>query len=431
MKKRIIWGVFYLNLFVVLLLWWRGSSTLLLSGTWSGIFIALGRVTGLLAQFFILVELVLVSRALFIERVFGFDVLNRVHRGIGYVLASSIIFHPLLLIFGYSWSHETTVVAQTAEFLFEWEKVWHAALSLIIILLAAVLSLPALRKKLKYETWHVTHLFMYVAIGFSFGHQVTTADVSYGFGLYYWYVLNFAVFGVVVAYRFIRPIALYIRHRFYVEKVVRESRDVYSVYIAGRAIDAFGYEAGQYLSVSFLTKGMWQPHPFSISTAPNGKYIRISVKSLGDHTAKIENLKKGTKVFVEGPLGKFTESIATSGKFLFIAGGIGITPIRAMAETLQKKGKEMVLLYGSRTPEDVVFRNELERMVPNVHYVYSEKGDGEQGYVDGEKIARLVPDFKDRDVYLCGPHIMMQSIAAILEQLGMERSRIHYEKFSY
>jgi predicted ferric reductase len=430
-KKGFVWGIFVLNLAVILALWWRGSSMLLLGGAGSGVLIAFGRLTGLLAQYFILVELVLVSRALFIERVFGFDKLNKVHRTIGYTLAASIILHPLLLIYGYAGSGHVSAAAQTSEFLFHWEKVFNAFLALVIILLASVLSMPALRRKLKYETWHVTHLFMYMAIGLSFGHQVTTADVSYGFGLYYWCILNFFVFGLVVAYRFIRPFVLYYRHRFYVARVVKETHDVHSIYLKGRKIGGFNFEEGQYLSISFLTKGMWQPHPFSISSAKNGEYIRVSVKSSGDYTSKIGNIQSGTKAFIEGPLGKFTASIARNEKILFIAGGIGITPIRALAEVLSKKGREMVLLYGNKTPDDVVFKSELERMIDKIYYIFSVKGEGEKGYIDDEKITRLVPDFRERDVYLCGPPIMMESVAATLRKLGVDRCFIHYEKFSY
>jgi hypothetical protein len=98
---------------------------------------------------------------------------------------------------------------------------------------------------------------------------------------------------------------------------------VYSVYITGKNLEKFKFNPGQYLHVSFLTKGLWAPHPFSISQAHNGRTIRISVKNSGDHTSRINTLKAGTKVFLEGPFGRFTPAVAKTNKYLFIAGGIG------------------------------------------------------------------------------------------------------------
>src|SRR5204863_76397 len=126
------------------------------------------------------------------------------------------------------------------------------------------------------------------------------------------------------------------------------SDDVTSVYLTGRRLDRFSFRAGQYANVGFLTKGLWAPHPFSFSAAPNGRFVRISIKAVGDFTRRIRHLAPGSVVLLEGPLGAFTAGASIGRKYLMVAGGIGITPIRALIESLAA-GDGDVLLSHSNT----------------------------------------------------------------------------------
>ncbi len=432
MRRFLIYTIFFANLAAILLLWWNGS-LLFFDGTTDGTFIALGRLAGLLAMFFILVQLILVSRVPFIERAYGFDKLNNLHRILGYTLAATIPMHPILLSLGYAMSHGISPVEQFIDFISNWEEVNNALIGFIIILTAAVFALPKIRRFLKYETWRVTHLAMYFGIWFIFDHQTEGATVSHGLGITYWFALNFSVFGLILIYRFLRPFWLYYRHRFVVDRVERETGSVTSVYITGRDMEKFRYEAGQYINVVFLARGFLQPHPFSISVAPNGKYLRLSIRNSGDFTSRIPKLTPGTKVIVEGPLGRFTERAARTEKYLFIAGGIGITPIRAMAESIKEKGGDMIFVYNNRSMADVPLKSELDALVMNRKYVFSDMAESghEFGKVTAEMIARFARDFRDRDVYICGPWPMMKSVIASLRESGVPKRQIHFEKFSY
>lgn len=182
---------------------------------------------------------------------------------------------------------------------------------------------------------------------------------------------------------------------------------------------------------------MWYTHPFSLSTAYNGKFIRFSIKSLGGYTKQISTLRKGTSIIIDGPLGLFVEARATRDKYLFLAGGIGITPLRAMTESLVAKGKDVVVLWGNRTENDIVFKKEFDELtkksgVAKVHYVLATATPGyESGFLDKEKIVRLVPDFYTREVFLCGPPPMMKIMIGHLKDLGFDANHIHYEKFSF
>ncbi len=433
-KKRLLLGVLAANILVTGAFWWRGSSPLLEHGAASSVLIAFGRLMGLALQLALLVQLILISRLPLIEKPFGFDKLNRAHRTVGYVLLASIVLHPLLLVWGYSLGAGTDAVTQFWEFWDAWPYVWLAVIGLDLILLIGILSLPWIRRKLKYGVWHGTHLLAYLAVGLAFRHQFSSEDLSSGWAYRYWYALNFTVFGVLIFFRFVRPFVLYVRHRFAVTRVVPESADVTSVHIGGRAMERFAFEPGQYVHVSFLKKGLREPHPFSLSKAPDGKELRLSIKNSGDFTSRVRSLlAPGVKLMLEGPFGRFTERAAETDKFLFIAGGIGITPIRSMLERLAAREADVALIYANRSPKDMVFKDELGAMGVRVHEVYSQDAPpgAERGFVDEEKVKRLVPDFLERDIYICGPPVMMDKLVAMFRALGVPKRRLHFEKFSY
>ncbi|HTK60628.1 MAG TPA: ferric reductase-like transmembrane domain-containing protein, partial [Candidatus Baltobacteraceae bacterium] len=412
-KKTLLIGLLAANILAAIMFWWRGSSLLLQDRSLDGSLIAFGRLMGLCLQMTLLVQLILISRLPLIEKPFGFDKLNRAHRIVGYTLLGSVLLHPTLLITGYAMASKVSLWAQVVEFWTTWPYVWMAEIGLGILLTIGVISLPWIRRLLKYGTWHGLHLMMYVAVGLIHWHQFNSEDLSAGAGNVWWRALNYSVYAILVGYRFGRPIYLDWVHRFRIERVVPETADVTSVYITGRAMERFTFDPGQYIHVSFMKKGLREPHPFSLSKAPDGKNIRLSIKNSGDFTSRIRELATpGTRLILEGPFGRFTERAAVKAKFLFVAGGIGITPIRSMVERLAARNADAVLLYGNRSSKDVVFRQELQGLGVRVHEVLSEGSEPgfEHGFIDEEKVRRLVPDYLERDVYMCGPPVMTQKL---------------------
>jgi predicted ferric reductase len=434
--------LFVLNAAVILMYWWLGSRGLLFPSTPGSIAIAFGRLTGLFAQYLLLVQLVLVGRIRAFERSFGFMGMNWLHRKVGKWLLVFILLHPILITYGYSRQHELGLVAQFLMFISLWEHVILAVLGLSLFVIAATVSYSWIRDHLKYETWYSVHLLMYVAIGLVFWHQTETADVSGGSAFTYWYVLNFSVFGLLLIYRFLRPLYLFHRHSFFVSHIVQETPDVVSIYIGGRQLDRFEYEAGQYANVHFLHAGFWFSHPFSFSTAPDGKTIRFSIKQLGDFTKKLPALPIGTKVILDGPYGVFTARHAVKEKIALIAGGIGITPLRGLLEQWAKEGRDAILLYANKDPKAIALQAELESIVaasPRTKLTHvistmppdNEKNPGyEYGFVDEARFKRLVPDFMERDMYICGPPPMMDAFRKMLKTNGAPRAQVHFEKFS-
>lgn len=314
-----------------------------------------------------------------------------------------------------------------------------ASIGLALFVIVILSSLVVVYKRLRYESWYFVHLMVYLAVLFAFWHQIElggtllSKDVFYA----YWVALYVIVFGGHIVFRFARPVYLFWKHKFFVEKIVRETPSTVSVYISGNKIDKFNIHSGQFMIFRFLTKRMWwQAHPFSLSMMPDGKRLRITVKELGDFTREVKDLEPGTKILIDGPYGVFTDIFSFSSKVLFIAGGIGITPIRSLAEEMLRKGKQVTLLYANRTESDITFRRELEDLTKHyplqLVHVLSDDPDfaGEKGWVDEEKLQRLVPDLAEREVYLCGPVPMMLGLLSIFKKLKLKKPLIHYERFS-
>jgi predicted ferric reductase len=182
---------------------------------------------------------------------------------------------------------------------------------------------------------------------------------------------------------------------------------------------------------------MWYTHPFSFSSAYNGTFIRFTIKNAGGYTEKISKVAPGTRVVIDGPLGLFVEKRATRDKYLLIAGGIGITPLRSMLGPLAAEQKDVVLLAAAKTENDLVFTSEIatiQRTDPTlaVHYILSTPTPGYLcGRLNKEIIVRLVPDFFSREVFLCGPPAMMKAIAKDLAEIGLSAKHVHFENFAF
>jgi ferredoxin-NADP reductase len=218
-----------------------------------------------------------------------------------------------------------------------------------------------------------------------------------------------------------------------VSAVVPEAPGVASIYLAGRDLGRLPVRSGQY----FLTRdGWWRGHPFSLSSAPNGRWLRITVKALGDDSARIQRIPVGTAVFVEGPYGVLTGARRSRRKVTLIAGGIGIAPLRALLESLAARPGELTLLYRVRHEADIVFRRELDLLAAHrgatVRYLLGRRTrDPWASPLGRSAIASLVPDIAEQDVYVCGPADMMQAVEESLRELGVPPGQVHAERFAY
>ena len=443
MKKAALVLLLAINLFVVVGFWlWNTThhplGNLLTVDTQSRL-LALGRLTGLLAVCCVLFQLILIGRVKWVESVFGLDHLTRAHHFNALLILVLLAAHVSLLTISNAMQGNVTFTSQLLDFFRNWDDVPAAIAAWFLFVVVVALSVTIIKKHLNYEWWHTAHLLAYLAILLAFGHQFEIGGdfTTNMFFAGYWYGL-YAFVGInLIGYRVIKPVFLSWKYRFVVDRVVRETDDVVSVYIRGRNLSGFRFAGGQFMILRFLAKGFrWQAHPFSLSCPPNGDYLRVSIKNSGDFTAKVPNLQPGTRVLIDGPHGIFTSRRSTKNKVLLIAGGIGITPLRSMADALEADGKNVVLLYGNRRHKDVVFQSELDPLAREgqmtIHYVFSAEPDesGEQGYIDRARIQRLVPDVAERDVFLCGPPAMMAGVVKTLADLDVPAKQIFFERFA-
>jgi predicted ferric reductase len=405
-----------------------------------GILTGIGQLTALYGTYLALMQLVLMSRSPWLDQVFGMDRLAGAHRWIGFATVWLLLGHGVFTTLGYAIGDRRDPLAEFLTLVTTYPYVLMATVSGGLFAAVAISSIRMARRELSYETWYGIHLYAYLAIALGFLHQVFvgTDFIHDPVAVAYWVALYVVAAGLMVAHRVLDPIRLNLRHRLRVASVVREGPGVFSIYVTGRELDQLAVRSGQYFVWRFLTRdGWWRGHPFSISSAPNGSWLRITIKELGDWSAQLQRIPAGTRVFVEGPYGILTGARRTRQRVLLIAGGIGITPMRALLEALPARPGDLTLLYRVRHEHDIVFRDELEalarirgaevRYLPGHRHRASERLDplGPSG------LQALVPDVRDRDVYVCGPVPMMQHVESSLRRLGLPPRQIHAERFAY
>ncbi|WP_435850651.1 ferredoxin reductase family protein [Streptomyces tibetensis] len=401
------------------------------AGFASNALIVLGRLAGLYAALLMAFQLLLVARLPWFDRRIGMDRLTSWHRWTGFSVLWLLLAHAVFIVFGYAASSSLDPVNQLVDLAETVEGVLRAIVALAIILVVGAVSARYARRRLAYETWHFIHLYTYVAVVLAFTHQVAagTTFASSPVATAYWYALWGGALAAVFAGRLVLPLWRNLRHRLRVSAVVPENDHVVSVYVTGRDLDRLPARAGQFFLWRFLTRDRWwQANPFSLSAAPDGRTLRLTVKRAGAGSAALRHLRVGTRVFAEGPYGAFTTLHRTCPDAVLIAGGVGVTPIRALLEELHGHA---VVIYRVATDRDAVLYDELRDLAlargAELHLV---TGPPVPDRLAPPELARLVPDLAERDVYLCGPPPMMNAVLGSLRELGVPGPQIHFERFS-
>jgi predicted ferric reductase len=427
------------NALLILGMWVRHGGLHELSTT-AGIFTAAGEISALYGTYLVLIQLVLMSRSPWLDQVFGQDRITDAHRWVGFSAIWLLVAHGLLTTLGYAMSVNASPVNEFISLLLTYPYVLWSAAGLFLFIMVGISSVRAVRRRASYETWYAIHLYTYLAIALAFLHQLfvgvdfTTDQIA----SIYWIGLYLVAFGSLLVFRFGQPIAISMRHRFHVANVVEEAPGVASLYLTGRDLDQLPHRAGQWFRLRFLTREGWfRAHPFSISAAPNGRYLRFTIKELGDYTKQLQRMPIGTPVFVEGPYGALTGAARTRARVLLIAGGIGITPLRALLEELPAARGNLTLVYRASGSDELVFKREIDELASlrgaTVHYLVGRRGSREMPAdpLDPRALRRLVPDINDRDIYVCGPSGMMTRVLSGLRWLRIPDRQIHYERFAF
>jgi predicted ferric reductase len=417
--------------FAVIVLWWLDTPSVHGFGAW---LTNAGRVLGLLAGYGVVVLVGLMARLPPVENGLGADRLARWHAMGGRYVVSVIWAHALLIIWGYAVTDHTNVVSQAATLVLDYPDVLMATVAAFLLLAVGLVSARAARRRMRYETWYYLHLYTYLAIALAFSHQFATGAefISDAKARALWIVIYSVIGASVLWYRVVTPLLRFRRHHLHVVDVRAEAPGVVSIVVKGRNLHLLNVRPGQFFRWRFLERGLWwASNPYSLSAPVRGDFMRITVKDLGDHSRSLSRLRPGTRVLAEGPYGAFAGRISRHRRpILLIAGGVGITPLRALFEALPARPGQITLVYRTSSPADIIFRRELDAIAAGrratVHYLV-----GPRGRAVMARLPELVPGLRHAEVYVCGPPGMADYTIGELAAAGVPRARIHHEAFEF
>ncbi len=175
--------------------------------------------------------------------------------------------------------------------------------------------------------------------------------------------------------------------------------------------------------------------PFTVSRFDRGD-LSITVKAQGHYSTAMRSITLNQRVYLDGPYGSFLQQ-ALQGRrpLVMIAGGIGITPFYRLLTDPSDVSREMILFYGNRMTDDIIYRDELETIKRiRVVHVISDQEDypGEKGYITVELLEKYIRhDLKAYDFLLCGPPVMITKVEQSLSDNGIPSEQIHHELFSF
>jgi predicted ferric reductase len=431
----VVLAVIGLGAMAVVGLWWRDTPVI---HGFGAMLTGAGQVLGLLSGYGFVVLVALMARLPPLERGIGADRLARWHAMGGRYVISLVTGHVLGITWGYAVTAHESVTGEAVTLVTSYPDVLMATVAWFLLLGIAAVSARAARRRLAYETWYYAHLYTYLAIALAFSHQFADG-ASFAGNLaarVAWSSLYALIGGLIVWYRLVTPLLMFARHRFTVAGVRPEAPGIVSVYITGQGLDALGAEPGQFFRWRFLARSLaWQSHPYSLSAMPRPDMMRITVKARGDHSGSLSSLRPGTRVIAEGPYGAFTPALSGR-RVLLVAGGVGITPIRAMFAALPRRMSEgITLIYRASHPRDIVFRQELDAIAADrgavVHYVIGSRARLGYDPLSALYLRAMVPGLHRYEAYVCGPAGMTRAVVAALRASGLRRRRIHHETFDF
>ncbi len=420
------------GLVAVLLMWWFDTSASNVSP--AQLATTVGELSGMLGGYLVCAQVLLIARVPWFENSVGLDKLVRWHRTLGTTVVLLILTHVAFMILGGMLLDRATPWAEIFIILGNYPDMLTAYIGTAAFLAVGLSSARLLRRYLSYEAWYWVHVTTYGAIFLTFLHQLSAGVhfVSNPINKAAWLVLYLGTASAVLTWRVVLPLAAAWRHRLRVDGVVPEASGSTSVWLSGDRLDELGVRAGHFMLFRFLSWGhLLTAHPYSISRLPRGGQLRITVGAIGDHSRSVRELRPGTLVFAEGPFGHFTADRASRSRILLIAGGAGIGPIRALAEELAKRGRNVVLVYRAHSEAHLALLAELQaiRRLTVIPVVGRRR---ELGYdpLAAPYLASVVPDAAEREVFICGPEGMALNAEAALRALRVPARFIHREELS-
>ncbi len=389
---------------------------------------SLGQIAGLVGMALFSINLILSSRLKIFDKYFyGLDTVYNYHRALGAISFSLLLFHPLFLVFKY-----IGFSLRQAALFFLFSENWAMNFGIIALALMIILIVLTFYAKLKYQIWKLSHKFIVAVFIFAILHSFyITSDISRNNFLRY-YILSLAVVGLLAGfYRAFISKYLNVNFFYIIKNINQLSPDVFRLTMTPKD-KVMKFKPGQFVFTSFLGQAISSEiHPFSISSA-HGQNLELVIKSLGDFTSQLKNLAVGDQVSVEGPFGKFSHTNTQSKNQIWLAGGIGITPFLSMAKSLLNNDYKIDLYYCTKDKEEAVLLDELLNISKtNENLKITPWFSAESGRITGQKMADISHGLTNKDIFLCGPAVFMDSLKKQFINLGVNKKNIHLEQFKF
>lgn len=391
---------------------------------------------GFVALSVMVLQFGLVARLQRVSAPFGMDALIQYHRQIGYVALVFALVHPALVFI-----NDPNKLA-----LLHWPTAPNRARFAVscVVALIVLIATSVWRKELRirYEVWQVLHgLLATAVVVLALGHMAGVGYYAASTGQrILWAVMASFVLGDMLWMRIFRPLGV-ARRPWRVDEVIHERGHATTVVLSPDGHEGMKFLPGQFgwLQIEQSPFSISQ-HPFSFSSsADTDQRVAITIKQRGDFTNEVGNTKVGARAYVDGPYGSFTPDEHEGYGFILVGGGVGITPLMSILRTMRDREDQRpcLLLYGSKTWDDVTFRDELDTLSDTlrldvVHVLEQPPADyeGETGYIDEAILRRHLPErFERYQCFICGPAPMMDATEELLAKVGIPTEHIHSERF--
>jgi predicted ferric reductase len=257
-----------------------------------GAVLSLSRLAALVGTYLSVIGIFLIARIPVVEKSIGHDQLVIWHRNLGPWSLYLIGAHFLLVVVGYAGQDQMSLAREIWRMLNDFAWMWWALAGFVLMIQAGITSYKKARAKYSYETWWMLHVLTYGAVASAFMHQIQNGQMfiehplnrAYWIGLYALMAFCCGLLAILYAGGALAPSWVCV-----LRSIVEESPDVYSVIMKGRDLVKLHAEGGQFFEWRFMaSKGHFLvAHPYSLSAAPTARYMRITVKGLGDHSRSL------------------------------------------------------------------------------------------------------------------------------------------------
>ncbi|WP_353647804.1 ferredoxin reductase family protein [Nakamurella sp. A5-74] len=439
-------GSLWLVLVAVTALWLSNAAITDLTGSLGSALTSIACLSGLLASALLLAQVFMMARVPIVEQSWGQDRLAMAHRLIGISSFTLMMVHIVLVTLGYAATGPLGLWGTIVDLVVNYPGILLAVAGTIALLMVVATSARWARRKLKYESWHLLHLYAYVGVGLALPHQLWTGNdfLASRVATVFWWSLYAVCAGPVIVWRIVVPLVRSLRAGVRVVDVRPEGPGAVSVTVSGPGIAALPVQPGQFFQWRFLTRRGWsRANPFSLSAAPDGRSLRFTAAIVGEGTARLTHLRPGTRVLIEGPYGRMHPGVRTQRKVLLMGSGIGIAPMLSLLQGLEQQPGDVMVVHRVRSDAEAALGAETAEVARRAGADYlrvaGRRIDGRASWLpqpaahltDVQALLHLCPDVAEREVYLCGAPAWMQAVHRAARAAGVPPDRVHDEQFGY